>query len=134
MLAEGKAHFASISVAEKIYWAGGWKRAAIGFQSSDQVEIRDAGTGVSTYTCLSKPSSDFKAVLKGDEIMFYTAPVTDNRSVDIYNVVTGTWSVGTLSEDVYERGIISVNNKLYVVKGNANTEGEKSRMVVTLEW
>jgi N-acetylneuraminic acid mutarotase len=133
-LAEGKGHFASIAVGNKIFWAGGWKRAAIGFQGSEHVEIRDVGTNVSTYTCLSKPSSDFNAVVKGDQVVFYTAPATDNRTIDVYNTITGTWSVGTLSDEVYEGGIISVNNKLYVVKGNPHAEVEQSTMVATLEW
>jgi hypothetical protein len=132
-LAEGKGHFASIAAGNKIFWAGGWKQNADGFFiNSDRVEIRDIGTSISTYTCLSGPSSHFNAVLRGDEIVFYTAPPT--RSIDIYNVVTGTWSVGTLSEYMYEWEIISVNNKLYAVKGNAEFLGELSTMVATLEW
>jgi hypothetical protein len=132
-LGEGKGHFASIAVGNKIVWAGGWKQNADGFFfDSDRVEIRDTETGISTYTCLSGPSSHFNAVLKGDEVVFYTAPPT--RSIDIYNVVTGTWSVGTLSEYMYEWEIISVNNKLYAVKGNAEFLGELSTMVATLEW
>jgi hypothetical protein len=134
-LGEGKGDFASIAVGNKIFWAGGWNRNVDGFfQSSDQVEIRDTETGISTYTCLSWRSSHFNAVLRGDEIVFYRAPTTDYKSVDIYNVATGTWSVGTLSEDMHEREIISVNNKLYAVKGSPEFLGEQSTMVATLEW
>jgi N-acetylneuraminic acid mutarotase len=135
-LNEGKLLFASIVVANKIYWAGGISSILpIGEIKSFQVEIRDLNTQVSTLTCLSQLKSEFAAVLKGTEIVFFTgAPGDHSINFDIYNTATDDWSIGALDQGVNYTGIIAINNKIYVAGGSLGLGGGLSNQVWLLEW
>ncbi|TMI61279.1 MAG: hypothetical protein E6H07_19805 [Bacteroidetes bacterium] len=127
---------ASIAAGNKIFWAGGNKYAALngGFILSDNVEIRDLSTGTSSYACIS-PRTFFNAVQANDKLIFFTgnnnAAITNNR-IDIYNLSTGTWSIGALPVNINSSTIISVNNSVYVAGGYLN--GSVSSQVWKLEF
>ncbi len=136
-LNERKFGLASIAVANKIYWAGGINSRSSVDIVSDKVEIRDINTQVSTFACLAQRRSFFDAVLKGNEIVFFTGGYFDFGQlaiIDIYNTVTDTWSVGHLNIGVNATSIISVNNKIYVAGGMLSPGGNYSNQVWLLEW
>ncbi len=114
---EGKSNMAGIAFNEKILWASGWKP---GGAISDQVEIKNVNTGASYFTCVI-PRTDFSAVIKGDNIIFFTG-YEDNLAFggtrfEIYNITTNTWSTGKLNQRLIAATIISLNNTIYVAGG-----------------
>ena len=119
-LQEAKAAIAGIAVEDKIFWAGG--NSTFGY--SNQVEIRDLVTGHSSFTCMS-PNAYFSAVIKNDNIVFGLSDANFSvgiTSFEIYNITSGTWSVGVLNKALTGAAIIAVNNKIYVAGG---TDGSK---------
>jgi N-acetylneuraminic acid mutarotase/uncharacterized membrane protein len=128
-LLEGKSHHASIAVAGKIYWGSGinfWLPYA-GFTLSNQVEMRDINTGISSLDCMI-PRYDFEAVTKGDNIIFFTGGGTGNPGLEsdhfeIYNITTNTWSTAVLNQKIVFSAIISVNNTIYVAGGCTDNFG-----------
>jgi hypothetical protein len=68
-LAEPKDEMASISVGNNIYWAGGYNGTN---NLSSLVEIKDINTQISTFACLFQPNAGFDAVLKNNQIVFFT--------------------------------------------------------------
>jgi hypothetical protein len=130
---EGKTDFASFAVANKIYWAGGINSFSAPYARSNKVEIKDINTQASTFACLSQSKSEFHAILKGNEIVFFTPAWSGSDIFDIYNTVTDTWSVGKLNQVVSSAAIISVNNKIYVAGGEVGGGGFSNK-VWLLEW
>ena len=127
---------ASIAAGNKIFWAGGLKYASLsgGTLSSDNIEIRDVSTGVSTYACIS-PRTLFSAVQANDKLIFFTGnnnPTAANNRIDLYNLSTGTWSIGVLPVSINSSTIISVNNSVYIAGGYVN--GSVSNQVWKLEF
>jgi hypothetical protein len=51
---------------------------------------------------------------------------------DIYDITTGTWSIGVLSKNIEGAGIISMNDTIYVAGGYVN--GGISNQVWKLEF
>lgn len=136
-LSEGKTGLASIAVADKIYWAGGINSRLGGDIKSFKIEIRDIHTQVSTFACLSQRKSFFDAVLKDNQIVFFTGGYSDfgqPSNIDIYNTATGTWAVGKLNIGVNATAVISVNNKIYVGGGMLSPGCIYSNQVWLLEW
>ena len=126
---------ASIAAGNKIFWASGLKYTSLGGGTtySDNIEIRDVTTGISTYACIS-PRTLFSAVQANDKLIFFTGnnnPTAANDRMDIYNLTTGTWSIGVLPVSINSSTIISVNNSVYVAGGYVN--GSVSNQVWKLE-
>ncbi len=121
-LKEGKSSMASIAADNKIYWASGMNSASSpgGITLSDQVEIRDINTGVSSFACML-PRYQFMAAMKNDNIVFFTGfgndLSLDGNHFEIYNITTDTWSTVVLNQSLYGATIISVNNIIYVAGG-----------------
>lgn len=117
---EGKSNMASAVFNNNIFWASGWKP---GGALSDQVEIKNINTGVSSFSCVI-PRTDFDAVTKDDNIIFFTGNTSDFSSFgnkfEIYNTTTGTWSTGVLNQSIRYSTFISVNNTIYVAGGMAD--------------
>ena len=127
-LYEGKSYCGGISAGNKIFWAGGetggGATTAIG---SCVVEIKDVNSG-SSIAYLSHPGSN-QALLKNGKIVF----LGGENTFDIYDITTGTWSIGVLpaarnpsSEN------IGVNNTIYGSEINVN--GVLSTQVWKLEF
>ena len=119
-LFEGRSFHASIEAAGKIFWGSGIGNTTL----SNTVEIKDINTGASSLDCMI-PRSDFKAVTKGDNIIFFTGVGTGNPGLEsdhfeIYNTTTNTWSIGVLNQKIILSAIISVNNTIYVAGGLEN--------------
>jgi hypothetical protein len=116
-LQEGKSNMGSIAFGNNIYWSSGWKQ---GLTMSDQVEIKDVSTGISSFTC-AIPRTDFYAVVKDDNIVFFTGNTSDfstlGNKFEIYNTTTHTWSTGVLNHKIRYTTVISVNNTIYVAGG-----------------
>ena len=140
-LSEARGYLAGIAVGNKNYWAGGlYKQPYDPF--TERVEIRDMNTGASTFDCLFQPNAFFSAVLKNNQIVFFTSGVDAQiywpsnppvmNKFDIYDVTTKTWSIGLLPVSIYGSSIISVNNTIYVAGGNVN--GINSNKVWKLEF
>jgi N-acetylneuraminic acid mutarotase len=133
---EPRMRHASISAGNKIFWAGGNKDASLnrGFIFSDNIEIRDIPTGISTYVCIS-PKIFFNAVQANDKLIFFTGmdhPASPMDRIDVYNLTTNTWSIGVLPVNINYSTIISVNNSVFVAGGYVN--GLVSNQVWKLEF
>lgn len=116
-LQEGKSNMASIAFGNNIYWSSGW---ISGTDMSNQVEIKNINTGVSSFTC-AIPRSEFYAVKKDDNIVFFTGNTSDfsalGNQFEIFNTTTQTWSTGVLDHKIRYTSVISVNNTIYVAGG-----------------
>lgn len=134
-LSEPKVGHASFSMNNKIYWAGGntYRLPADNYPYlSNLVEIRDESTGLSSNACLFQPNSGLDAVLRNNQIVFFTGNGIIKNKFDIYDVSTNTWSIGVLPVNIYGASIISVNNTVYVAGGFVN--GVVSNQVWKLEF
>ena len=115
-----KSGFAASNVNEKVYFAGGFVNNAATFH----VEELNVNTMSSSSSCLHQPCPYGNAVIKNDKIIFlgssYYAGIAVNR-FDIFNALTGEWSVGVLPPDLANnnsgRSIASVNNEVFMVIG-----------------
>ena len=136
-MSEPKSEMKSISIGSKIIWAGGststtnpWDR-----YTSGMVEIKDVTNQSSSFSCLLEPriwwDSDSKAVLKNNQIVFFTGSGVSNK-FDIYDIVNDSWSIGSLNQNIIGAAVISVNNTIYVAGGTLN--GSLSGIVWRLEF
>ena len=75
--------------------------------------------------------SDSKAVLKNNQIVFFTGSGVSNK-FDIYDIVNDSWSIGSLNQNIIGAAVISVNNTIYVAGGTLN--GSLSGIVWRLEF
>ena len=125
-----------IAVGNKNYWAGGlYYDPAIYVGVTKHVEIRDEVTHTSAFDCLFEAKSHFDIVQKNNKIIFFTSsnPLEGSgNKFDIYDVSTGTWSIGVMPLDIRGASIISVNNTIYVAGGAVN--GVLSNQVWKLEF
>jgi hypothetical protein len=136
-LKEGKGYMAGIAVNDKIYWGSGINSASGNITTlSNKVEIRDLNTQTSTFACMI-PKSEFNAVVKDDNIVFFTGSSEFNAAAegtrfDIYNTTSNTWFTGVLDQKIIYANVISVNNTIYVAGGYVN--GVLSSQVFKLEF
>jgi hypothetical protein len=121
---------AAISAGNKVFFAGGRSNSG----ESGTVEILDVATGASSFDCII-PRAGLKAVLKDDNIVFFTGTGSDQRNgthFEMYNLSTETWSTAVLDISITRAAIISVNNVIYVAGGLVNGVG--SDKVWTLDF
>jgi hypothetical protein len=101
--------------------AGGLTGIYPDIHNSCVVEIRDVNSGSSVIQNLYRPTAPadhLKAVLKDNKIA-YIASGSDH--FDIYDITTGTWTIGVLHQPIPGgASIISVNNVIYVAGGSVN--------------
>jgi N-acetylneuraminic acid mutarotase len=112
-----------------IYWGG---RTSPDYEGT--VEKWNTANGMITSYCLSYPRNYPTAISKSNEIIFFTPGDEEFLSdqFDIYNTLTGKWSIGTLDQVTAGCGIISVNNVVYVA-GGKTSEGYSDKVYV-LNW
>ena len=118
-----KGSFAAIGVNNKIYLAGGSIYDQLG---TDAIEELNVNTMSSSSSCLFQSSiyhCDRNAVLKNSQLLFFSGMKTDENKFDIYNLQTGTWSIGVLPPGLTAQylsvaPIVSVNNEIYVILEN----------------
>lgn len=137
LMSVSRGMMAAIAVGDKQYWAGGKIEKQPPYQyTTNQVEIRDMNTGISSFSCLFQPNSGFftrfEAVRKNNQIVFFTGSGTTKNKFDIYDITTNTWSIGVMPSTVEEAAIISVDHTVYVAGGKVN--GAWSDQVWRLEW
>jgi N-acetylneuraminic acid mutarotase len=122
-----------VALGDFIYWGGAnWT------QNTGKAEIWNTKNGGVTISCLSYPRSHPTAVIKGENIVFFTSgnygsfSATENR-FDIYNTITNKWSVGSLNQAIAGASFINVDSVIYVGGGvmDQNTFTDK---VYTLNW
>lgn len=119
-LTERKAIFAGVSVADKIYWAGGITgEVNKQYYTSCVVEIQDVNTGNSSIAHLFRPAiwwinAGQNAVVENNKIVF---PFEDDNQFNIYDIATNTWSIGLLDDNIKGASIISANNTIYIAGG-----------------
>jgi hypothetical protein len=132
-LNESKFDFAGIAVLDKIYWAGGHSGDML--STSCLIEIRDVNTGSSSKEYLYRPAAfrvsyGQNAVVSNGKIIFYNSD--NSAEFDIYDIATGTWSIGVLPIPTQEASIIAVNNIIYFAGGRVN--GAVTDKVYKLEF
>ncbi len=72
------------------------------------------------------------AVLKNNKIVFF-----GGKQLDIYNIVTGHWSIGALNQTNISGAVIKVNNTIYIGSGaldNTHCSVITQNKVYTLIW
>jgi hypothetical protein len=118
-----------VVVGNHIYWAGTTRSAPMGL---GRVERWNTATGAVDFDCLAH-SKTILAARAHDIVFFdnYRDPGTDGR-IDLYNTVSGTWSVGVLNKRVENPKGISVNNIVYLV--GSETGGTDASKVYRLSW
>lgn len=141
VLNERKSHHGAIAVGNYIYWAGGamWDNVN-DYTTTCNVERRDLTNGTSTELHLFQPSPDFgactfggsrtDAFLRNGSIVFFSG----YRQFDIYDPVSGLWSIGNMTNDLIGAGVISVNNIIYVAGGGCVPAFPLSNQVWKLEF
>ncbi|MGN6601806.1 MAG: PKD domain-containing protein [Ginsengibacter sp.] len=127
-----------IAVGDKIYWAG----IARG-ENKGEVEIWNTATGEVTFNCLSYPRYAPSAIIKNNEIAFFSNAtewnddehLANNLSplFDIYNVSTNQWSVGVLPETAMAQGFVCLNNTIYVGGGRPGMHSTTDKVYI-LNW
>ena len=118
-----KGSFAAIGVNDKIYLAGGSINDQIGTM---EVEELNVNTLSSSNSCLFQPTifhSDKNVVLKDNQLLFFSGLKAVENKFDIYNLQTGTWSIGVLppgfaSQYLSVAPIVSVDNEVFVIIAN----------------
>jgi hypothetical protein len=106
-LSERKVNLGGIGANNNIYWAGGSTQPG----TTCTVEIKATNSQISSFTNLSRPGL-VSAVSRGNQILFFG---NRNGECDIYDAVTGNWSIGVLPAGVSVASTISLNNIIYVV-------------------
>jgi len=128
-----RASMGSIGANNKIYWAGGVVANPdpnIVYEATSLVEIRDLATNTTSFDCLSEPRDQLTAIRKDNKIIFFG--YYNVTRFDIYDLITNSWSIGVLPQNLRAPSIISYNNTLYVAEGVVN--GVASNHVWKLEF
>ncbi len=121
-MSKPKYKMASTTINGKLFWAGGVTSDGI----TNEVEMEDLiGPTGTTFSCLFQPNSfSYHSIGKSNNKMVFF--VWDGRAknrFDIYDIITNTWSIGVLDQDITPSLIISVNNTIYVAGGVGNSNG-----------
>jgi N-acetylneuraminic acid mutarotase len=134
-LQEPRSGHVGVVSGNKIFWVGGANSPyQLGYVLSENTEIRDLNSGLSSSVCIT-PKSRFSAVVKNENIIFFTGDVGSGTQFDIYNTVNGQWSTGVLNKTLKSATIISVNNTTYIAGGRGdNPWGPYYREVWKLEY
>jgi hypothetical protein len=130
-LSEYKGFAAGIAVDKTNYWAGGHTYTGI-YTLSNFVELRDMTTGAIIFNKLFQPNASFSAVKKNNLLIFFTGEGNEKNKFDIYNTESKSWSIGLLTDNIYEASIITVNDIIYVAGGKVN--GMNSNLLRKLEF
>jgi len=113
-----------ISTDDNIYWASGCN-----------VEIKNTNTWSSTMANLFSSGDSFfnkpNAVEKDGKIIFLRASYNGTDKFDIYDTISGSWSIGVLPQKLFNTNIITLNNEIYVT---ANTSVSSSVKLWKLEF
>jgi hypothetical protein len=126
-LYEEKAWCAGIAVGNKIFWAGGATGNHQTGHLSCVVEIKDVNAG-SSIAYLSNPGAS-QSFLKDGKILFFAG----GNTFDIYDLTTGTWSIGVLPADINPVFVnIAGNNTIFVAGAIVN--GVLSNQIWKLEF
>jgi hypothetical protein len=131
-LSEERAGMGAIGVNNKIYWAGGYimnSNAYCGIGATNSVEIRDLATNTTSFDCLSEAKEQVTALLKDNKIIFWGG---QNGRFDIYDLTTGSWSIGVLPQNLLSASVISYNNTIFIAGATVN--GVLSNQVWKLEF
>jgi N-acetylneuraminic acid mutarotase len=131
-LKEGKASHAGIVMDDKLLWvAGSTSPYQSGYSLSNQVEINDLSTGVTTFECI-RPKAMFSTVITNDEVIFFTGfSRGSGKYFDVYNKNSRSWSVGVLPVEIHGSAVISAGNAIYIAGGKV--DGAYSDQVWILE-
>ena len=91
------------------------------------VEIKDVNAG-SSIAYFANPGA-YQSVLKDGKLVFFAG----ENTFDIYDIITGIWSIGVLPADINGSSVnLGVNNTIYVPGCNVN--GGLSNQVWKLEF
>ncbi len=114
-----KSPSAGIAIGNKIFWVDVADHGLI--QGTCLVEIRDVVTNTSSIHYLHKPAMSPVVVVKDSKVLVFRTWGNDRDRFDIYDTVTGLWSIGVLPQPIPEwSSIISVDNVVYIAGGSVN--------------
>jgi hypothetical protein len=129
-LSQGRAGLAAASVGNKVMFAGGYyyMNAYGDLIFTNTVDIYDMVLNVWSTATLSVPRGLLTATTAGNKVYFAGGVTLSNPNdytstdqIDIYDGVSGAWSVSNLIEGKGNHAAISVNNKIYWAGGAVNT-------------
>jgi hypothetical protein len=99
---------AAIVANGKIFWAGGESNRS----RLNSVEIYDPATASSSFACLS-----FTGKCRAADYNNYLVFMKNDggNKFEIYNKITGAWSIGLLPGELTNPNLLTVSNQLYAV-------------------
>ncbi|WP_205503889.1 Kelch repeat-containing protein [Rufibacter psychrotolerans] len=119
-------YVAGLAVGDDIFWLGGCT-----------MERRNVKTGQISLGQLFKPAfPEFmlnNAVVKDNKLLLFRSGGEDVHRFDIFDLGTGTWSIGVLPQDgIVNKSIIALGNEVYLAGGA--TLGGSSPTPVNQVW
>jgi hypothetical protein len=129
-LSQGRAGLAAASVGNKVMFAGGYyyMNAFGDLIFTNTVDIYDMVLNAWSTAALSMPRGLLTATTAGNKVYFAGGVTLSNPNdytstdqIDIYDGVSGAWTVSNLIEGKGNHAAISVNNKIYWAGGAVNT-------------
>jgi hypothetical protein len=134
-LSKERANLTAASIGNKVFFAGGncwlfYTANDFVISTTDVVDIHDISSNTWSTGHLSEARQSLSSATSGNNIYFAGGlslsfdPVNLSNSfsvsgkIDIYNVLSGTWSTTTLTTARYAMGAISANNKIFWAGGN----------------
>jgi hypothetical protein len=121
-MGETRGWLGGIFVGGNIYWLGGAGSIVNGnYVNAANIEIRDPGTSISTFTpvCSSVWGSDAEVVQNNNDILLFSVYNAANKFLK-YDMTNGVVSDGKFNIDLIATSVISVNNTIYVAGGFVN--------------
>lgn len=115
---------AAVAAGNKIFFGGG--EISDGTEPVNTVDIYDVSTNTWSVTALSAAGNSIAATTTGNKVFFAGGDLgysgvsgyDHSHKVDIYDLVTGTWSTASLSEGKSGLSAVATNNKVYFAGGS----------------
>jgi len=128
-LSVARGAISAIAAGSKIFFAGGQTLSGVNTAIFSAVDIYDASTDTWSTASLSEPRSLMAAAAVGNKVFFaggvngYSGSVeTYSDKVDIYDVLSNSWSTSRLSKAKADISAVTVQNKVYIAGGYELTQ------------
>ena len=124
-LSESRKSIKAAVAGNKVVFAGGWKNGDV---PSKTVDIYDLQTGQWSASVLTGPAREVGAAVAIQDKVYFCGGVAGGqigatKIIDIYNTITGTWSIDSMAFPRIMFTAIAANGKIYFAGGLDMTWG-----------
>ncbi|MEO5581337.1 MAG: PKD domain-containing protein [Saprospiraceae bacterium] len=127
---------AAVAAGNRIFFGGG--EIGDGTEPVNTVDIYDVSTNTWSVTTLSAAGNGIAATTTGNKVFFAggdpgysgVSGYDHSSKVDIYDLVTGTWSTASLSEGKTALSAVATNNKVYFAGGATRINNSSNNYTV----